>query len=94
MNDEAFFKKLEDEGMLVNSIESLGWGFWPSTGGYFDEITLRILADEIERRNKPFWDEYEQYCRSNQATEDAIFDSGTDSGTQQCISSADAVSES
>ncbi len=67
MNNEYFFKKLEDEGMLVNSIDSLGWGFWPSKGdgGYFDEHALRVLADEIERRNKPFWDQYEEYCNQN-----------------------------
>ena len=72
-NYEHFFKKLEDEGSLRNEIASLGWGFWPSEckegSGYFNEETLRILADEIERRNKPFWDEYEAYCKSQVAGE-------------------------
>jgi hypothetical protein len=69
VNHEHFFKKLEEENMLVNDISSLGWGFWPSKGGgYFDEHTLRILADEIEQRNKPFWDEYEEYCRCQDLT--------------------------
>jgi len=67
LDNQGFFDKLEKEGSLRNEITSLGWGFWPSEckdgSGYFDEHTLRILADEIERRNKPFWDEYEQYCK-------------------------------
>ena len=61
------FKKLEDDGMLLDTISSLGWGFWPMNKdgkytGYLDEGALRALADEIERRNKPFWDEYNKYC--------------------------------
>ena len=60
-----FFDKLEADGMLMNSIHSLGWGFWPANGGgYMNEHTLRVLANEIERRNKPFWDEYEEYCKN------------------------------
>jgi hypothetical protein len=65
LDSEKFFQKLEQDGMLVDSIHSLGWGFWPQDGGgYFDEYTLRLLADEIERRNKPFWDNYEEYCKN------------------------------
>jgi hypothetical protein len=66
VNHEYFFQKLEAEGSLLNDPAMLGWGFLPNEqtakGGYFDEHTLRILADEIERRNKPFWDEYDRYC--------------------------------
>lgn len=62
---DNFFKKLEEEGLLADEITSLGWAFWlPNGGGFMDERLLRILADEIERRNKPFWDEYEAYCAS------------------------------
>lgn len=58
-----FFESLEERGMLVNDISSLGWAFWPEKGGgFFNEHLLRQLADEIEKRNKPFWDEYEAYC--------------------------------
>jgi len=68
VNYEHFFKKLEDEGSLVKDTAMLGWGFLPNEktarGGYFDESALRALADEIERRNKPFWDEYDKYCAS------------------------------
>lgn len=82
MSHEYFFKKLEEEGSLRNEIASLGWGFWPSEctagSGYFDEHLLRILADEIERRNKPFWDEYEEYCRKNK---DIDFSEEFDVGT-------------
>jgi len=72
---DKFFEQLEKDGLLVNEIASLGWAFWPKTTdgrviGYFDENTLRILADEIERRNKPFWDEYEAHCRAQPVSTD------------------------
>lgn len=68
MNDEDFFKALEESGILRDEMSSLGWALWPfdkngKQMGFFDERLLRRVADEIERRNKPFWDEYEAYCR-------------------------------
>jgi hypothetical protein len=67
---ENFYKKLEDEGSLLNEISSLGWAFWPHNKngmytGFFDSNLLRQLADELDRRNKPFWDEYDKYCLEN-----------------------------
>ena len=48
---------------IVNAIACLGWGFWPTKNrGYYDEHSLRKIADFIEIQNKPFWDEYERYC--------------------------------
>jgi hypothetical protein len=69
--EDWWFAKLEEVGVLRNEISSLGWAFWPKNQndeqmGFFDEGSLRRLADEIERRNKPFWDEYERYCLENQ----------------------------
>lgn len=59
------------DGQLVNSIVCLGWGFWPTQNrGYLNDYYLRILADFIEIQNKPFWDEYEDYVDSKEATED------------------------
>lgn len=65
--DEAWFKRLEDDGLLIDQMASLGWAFWPykadgTPTGFFDEGSLRKLADEIERRNKPFWDSYNEAC--------------------------------
>lgn len=66
--DDTFFKNLEDAGILRDELSSLGWAIWPfdkngKQMGYFDERLLRAVADEIEKRNKPFWDEYEAYSR-------------------------------
>jgi hypothetical protein len=79
MSDELFFKKLEDEGLLVNDIGSDGWAFWPINKdgkytGFLNEFYLRKLADEIERRNKPFWDEYEAYCAKQHHHHDSTFE--------------------
>ena len=68
MSDEAFFKRLEEIGVLQNTLASLGWAFWPCDKngkfiGYLDEHTLRKLADEIEKRNAPFWAEYDEATR-------------------------------
>lgn len=65
--NEDWFKRLEECGVLRNELSSLGWALWPKDQnneqmGFFDEGSLRRLADEIERRNKPFWDEYEAHC--------------------------------
>lgn len=77
--DEKWFKKLEDQGILRDELASIGWAFWPRdefgrTIGYFDETSLRKLADEIERRNKPFWDEYNEWCLENQDVDDFAVD--------------------
>src|SRR5688572_16616515 len=69
--DEQWFKRLEEAGVLRDEISSIGWAFWPKDQnnqqmGFFDEDSLRRLADEIERRNKPFWDEYNKYCIEHQ----------------------------
>lgn len=66
--DDTFFKRLEEHGILRDELSSLGWALWPFNKdgkqmGFFNEHLLRKVADEIERRNKPFWDEYEAYCR-------------------------------
>ena len=64
-DDIAFFKRdiateQNPDGALVNSIQSLGWAYWPiKNKGYLDERLLRKIADFIEIQNKPFWDEYE-----------------------------------
>ena len=68
MTDEEFFKRLEESGILRDEFSSLGWALWPfdkngKQMGFFDERLLRKVADEIERRNKPFWDEYEAYSK-------------------------------
>jgi hypothetical protein len=62
-----WFKRLEECGVLRDELASIGWAFWPKDQndqqmGFFDEGSLRALADEIERRNKPFWDEYNAHC--------------------------------
>ena len=64
-----FFDKLEKDGILRDELASLGWGFWTfdqegKCQGYMDEHILRVLANEIERRNKPFWDAYEEHCKN------------------------------
>jgi hypothetical protein len=61
--DKDWFKRLEECGVLRDELSSLGWALWPKDQqdqqmGFFDEHSLRRLADEIERRNKPFWDAY------------------------------------
>lgn len=61
--DKEWFERLEQDGLLLDQMSSLGWAFWPckedgSRIGFLDERALRKLADEIERRNKPFWDDY------------------------------------
>lgn len=66
-DDIAFFKRdlAASDGSIVNSIHSIGWALWPTTNkGYFDENLLRKIADFIEIQNKPFWDEYDEYCRN------------------------------
>lgn len=78
---EHFFKNLESQGILRDEMASLGWGLWLFSPeglnlGYIDEYHLRMLADEIERRNKPFWDEYEEYCK-NQPQHDPDVDEFT-----------------
>lgn len=73
--NEEWFKRLEEVGVLRNEMASLGWALWPkdmagNIMGYFDEQSLRQLADEIERRNKPFWDEYEKWSKEQEKDDD------------------------
>lgn len=36
--------------------------FWPAEGGgYFNEFTLRVIADHLEELNKPWDDEINKY---------------------------------
>lgn len=54
-------------GDIVNSVSCLGWALWPTSNkGYYDENHLRRIADFIEIQNKPFWDEYDQWCLEHQ----------------------------
>lgn len=51
-------------GDIVNSYYCMGWALWPTCNrGYYDERWLRKIADFLEIQNKPFWDEYEEYCK-------------------------------
>jgi len=63
--------RLIKEDQLVNQLASLGWSFWPTRNiGFFDERSLRNLADFIEIQNKPFWDGYEEYCKQSLESEE------------------------
>lgn len=62
-HDIRWLKKSIENEDIVKSIHCLGWAFWPTKNvGYYDERTLRVMADFIEIQNKPFWDEYDAYC--------------------------------
>lgn len=94
MSDEEFFKRLEEDGILRDEISSLGWALWPfdkngKQMGYFDEHLLRRVADEIERRNKPFWDEYEAYCRRQMMRCKLNTDMWEDAGVEYLVHSYD-----
>lgn len=53
-------------GDIVNSIHSLGWALWPTKNrGYYDSEHLRMLAAFLEIQNKPFWDEYDNWCNEH-----------------------------
>lgn len=74
MNSQSFFQKLEDDGLLRDELASIGWAFWPfdqdgRQRGFFDENLLRSLADEIERRNAPFWQSYFDHHREEYGME-------------------------
>lgn len=54
-------------GDIVNSIHCLGWALWPTQNkGYYDSDHLRMIATFLEVQNKPFWDEYEAYCATQE----------------------------
>ncbi len=64
-------KRAIDDTSIVNSIHCLGWALWPTKNqGYYDSEWLRTIADFLEIQNKPFWDEYETYCNSNEPLDD------------------------
>jgi hypothetical protein len=37
-----------------------------------DSRGLRALADELDQRNKPFWDEYERYCAEQEESQELL----------------------
>ena len=63
--DIAFFKRdiIKEDSSIVNSIDCLGWAYWPITNhGYLNARLLRKIADFTEIQNKPWEDEYDRYC--------------------------------
>ncbi len=70
-HDKDWLKKAIEQEDIVNSVDCLGWGFWPTQNrGYYDERVLRVMADFLEIQNKPFWDEYHAYCEQELRTRD------------------------
>lgn len=65
-------KAIEDE-LIVHSIHCLGWALWPTKNeGYYDTAWLRCIADFLEIQNKPWLDEYDEYCEQMGVPEEDV----------------------
>lgn len=55
MTDEEIIKRIDERRDFVTYVDGFVY-YWPTTRGHHSTHVLRVIADELEKRDKP-WEE-------------------------------------